>query len=381
MQNKKSYYTVQEIFEYVNTIDSNIKTILSVDSYSSSALKLIKKLIVLCNSVSITLLQQEKLEEAIHLLRVSDNTDAELLKFGAPSKWWQGRVIAPCILAYLYFTQQRFIDSLKFLYKVHSFVQEFKDNGAIIHNQIKNLINILTFMVLWKMGRYPEAEKYIDAVGGFDMDSIRGRNVFGIITMSKAGLIVKKKKEYLNAIQACEDAVKILDQDEVTCDLLKTLTLSLYSEMKKNTAEDWLISTSYITVVYVTCFIPLIASGTPIMKEDYKPQLDSSYKYIRPSFSASRTRPEAINLQKLLNENQKNIDNVPLTSRRSRLNTSRDRLSVNSVPKSSVQIMTTRSFASGSSKVYNFSPRIITKVERPKSSRISLKNKAYNVYK
>ena len=86
MQNKKSYYTVQEIFEYVNTIDSNIKTILSVDSYSSSALKLIKKLIVLCNSVSITLLQQEKLEEAIHLLRVSDNTDAELLKFGAPSK-------------------------------------------------------------------------------------------------------------------------------------------------------------------------------------------------------------------------------------------------------------------------------------------------------
>ena len=236
-------------------------------------------------------------------------------------------------------------------------------------------------MVLWKMGRYPEAEKYIDAVGGFDMDSIRGRNVFGIITMSKAGLIVKKKKEYLNAIQACEDAVKILDQDEVTCDLLKTLTLSLYSEMKKNTAEDWLISTSYITVVYVTCFIPLIASGTPIMKEDYKPQLDSSYKYIRPSFSASRTRPEAINLQKLLNENQKNIDNVPLTSRRSRLNTSRDRLSVNSVPKSSVQIMTTRSFASGSSKVYNFSPRIITKVERPKSSRISLKNKAYNVYK
>ena len=26
MQNKKSYYTVQEIFEYVNTIDSNIKT-------------------------------------------------------------------------------------------------------------------------------------------------------------------------------------------------------------------------------------------------------------------------------------------------------------------------------------------------------------------
>ena len=84
MQDQK-FFTFEEIFESIKTIESNINSLLISEPFSNRTLQLIKKLIVLCNSISITLLQQEKLEETVLLLKIADKADLELSRFGLSS--------------------------------------------------------------------------------------------------------------------------------------------------------------------------------------------------------------------------------------------------------------------------------------------------------
>ena len=84
MQDQK-FFTFEEIFESIKTIESNINSLLISEPFCNRTLQLIKKLIVLCNSISITLLQQEKLEETVLLLKIADKADLELSRFGLSS--------------------------------------------------------------------------------------------------------------------------------------------------------------------------------------------------------------------------------------------------------------------------------------------------------
>ena len=380
MQDLKFYYSIEEVFKSVSSLESKIQSVLLVDPTSSTALKLIKKLMLLCTSVSITLIQQDKLEETVSLLRSSDSADSELLHFRISGTSWQGRLLTPTILAFLYFKQHRYTDSLKFLYKTLTLAQEIKESGKGIHTHLKNLIHLLGFMILWKLGRYTEAEKYLLTIQDLGMDSIRGRNMFGIISMARAGVVMKKGKEFLTAIKICEDALEILEPDEVTYDLIKTLISEIYSEIKFRSTEDFLVTSSFITVVFVSNFIPLIAPGTPMLKQEKMVPMHDSKKALRPVYSASRTRSEVATTGKLWIEDFKEAEIAPLTTRRSQLNTSRDRIQPSSVPRSSLQITTSRAYVGPNLRVSYFSPRI-SQGKRPRSSKISLKNKSNNVHK
>ena len=370
MQDVKYFNSIDEVFLSVRTIDSNISTVLSVDSTSQAAFKLIKKMMVLCNSISITLLQQVYLEETLSLLKISDKSDSELSRFGQTGLTWQGRLMTPAILSFLYFKQSRYMDALKFLYKSHTLVQEIKEAGLAVHSHIRNLLNLLTFVVLWKLGKFAESEKYVDAVEPPDLASIRGRNLYGVVCAAKAAVISKKGKDLLLAAQICEQALERLDKDDICVDLLKDVAQFVFKEIGelrgaagKAAGEDWLVNQNFLTVFFVTCFIPLIAPGTPVLK------MNGIGKETR-ALNASRVK----NLGKILIE--ENTDKAgeaqPLTSRRGKNRSSKEKIQNFSfnLPYSNLN----KAYLNATGKLNFLSPRI-GNVKRPTSSKVTVKRK------
>ncbi|OMJ87598.1 hypothetical protein SteCoe_10691 [Stentor coeruleus] len=310
MQDLNFFNSIDELFLSVHTIESNIKTIISVDNYSPAGLKLLKKLIILCTSASITLIQQDYLNDTLALLKTADKADSELSRYGNSGLNWQGRLIMPNILAFVYFKQQRYTDSLKFLFNIHILIEEIKDSGLPVHLHLRNLTNILTFMVLWKLNRIDESEKYINSVLQSGMNTIREKNLYCLASVCKAGIAAKRDKDYMFAVTICNEALKKVENEEVRGDLVEDVMKALYyesragidsQEYKNKSSEDWLVSQSFITIFYVTCFIPLMTQTLVIVTESsLKNQKDSVTKEPdlgvlmskRPNFSASRTKAD-----------------------------------------------------------------------------------------
>ena len=102
--------------------------------------------------------------KALTFLKSANKADLELSKLGPFAQSWQGCLIIPAILAFLYFHQKRSTDSLKFLLQSQTMIQNTKEAGLIVSEHMETLTNLLTFMVLWKIGRYQDASKYIFAI-------------------------------------------------------------------------------------------------------------------------------------------------------------------------------------------------------------------------
>ncbi|OMJ72333.1 hypothetical protein SteCoe_29252 [Stentor coeruleus] len=328
MQDLKFFNSIEELFLSVHTIESNIKTILSVDNYSPAGLKLLKKLILLCTSASITLIQQDYLNDTLALLKIADKADSELGRYGSLGLNWQGRLIMPSLLAFMYFKQQQYTDSLKFLYSMHILIEEIKDAGLPVPLHLRNITNMLTFIVLWKLNRIAESEKYINSVIDSEINTIRGRNLYCLVSVCKAGVVAKKDKNYMLAVTICNEALKKVEKDEISGNLIEDVMNALYFEsragidnqeykdgygrnihglnkdieFKPKSSEDWLVNQSFITIFYVTCFIPLIKSGTPVIitEPSWKNQKDLITKEPdrgfltskKPNFSVSRTKTD-----------------------------------------------------------------------------------------
>jgi hypothetical protein len=298
------------------------------------------------------------MEDTLSLLKIADKADSELSRFGQVGLTWQGRLMTPAILSFLYFKQSRYMDSLKFLYKSHTLVQEIKDTGLLVHGHIRNLLNLLTFLVLWKLQKFHECEKYLDTMIEPDLGSIRGRNLFGLVCTSKAAVLCKKGKDFLLAAQICQQALEKLEKDDICVDLLKDAIDSIFQEIKK-TKEDWLVDKNFLTVFFVTCFIPLIAPGTPVLK------MSTLTKEPRITASTSRTKHVWANNLKI------EIDE-PLTTRRGKNTFSKGKLQNQSfnLPYSSIQ----KAYLNAAGKLNFLSPRV-SNVKRPKSSKVNVKRK------
>ena len=274
--------------------------------------------------------------------------------------------MTPNLLAFLYFKQKRYMDSLKFLYKSHSLSQEIKEKSFSVHNHLKNLSNLLTFMVLWKMSKYPEAEKYLSSVQEIDFESIRGKNLFGLVSLSKAGILVRKNKEYILALQISEESLKKMNEDDVIYDLLQNTIHKIYFEMSSEQKEDWLLTENFLNVFFVTCFIPLIANGTPVLVSQPK-NFEILAKPLRPAFSANRPKSDKskqLSLDNIIQE--KNYRESASTTRRSNQK-SIEKLNRSSLTRRSFDMAS--AYVSGTSRISYFSPRISQ--TRPKSSRVS----------
>ena len=101
---KKKYSTIQEVFDLVSKLEASTKRLPELLGFRSSDIsKSYKKLITLCNSVSIIFLQYSLPTLALDLLKKASDADKGLKRHGSHSdKLWQGSLITSCNLALLF---------------------------------------------------------------------------------------------------------------------------------------------------------------------------------------------------------------------------------------------------------------------------------------
>lgn len=98
---KKKYFSVSEVWEIVNKLDAKTQRLPELLGFRSGDIgKGYKKLITLCNSLSILFLQYDLLQDALKMLKKASDADTGLQRFGmSADKSWHGSLITYNTLA------------------------------------------------------------------------------------------------------------------------------------------------------------------------------------------------------------------------------------------------------------------------------------------
>jgi hypothetical protein len=101
---KNKYYSIEEVFEIVTKLENTTKRLPELLGFRSiDTAKSYKKIISLCNSLSIVFEQYNRFNLALKLLKKASEADKSLKKYGSASdRLWEGSLITSCNLAYLF---------------------------------------------------------------------------------------------------------------------------------------------------------------------------------------------------------------------------------------------------------------------------------------
>ena len=101
---KKKYHTIEQVFEIVNKLELSTKRLPELLGFRSTDIaRSYKKLITVCNSLSIIFEQYNLYNRALKLLKKATEADKGLKRYGTgPDKFWQGSLITSCNLALLF---------------------------------------------------------------------------------------------------------------------------------------------------------------------------------------------------------------------------------------------------------------------------------------
>lgn len=177
------------------------------------------------------------------------------------------------------------------------------------HVDIEISVNMLTFVTLWKVKKYSEAQIYLERSAKLinfiishkrpsNISALSSKNLYGIIVMGLASLKCIIQKDFKSAIKQSKEAVQQLDGKNV---LSRPLLLEFINfliehqnshstlpyisnieyqgnrfqmfESEESTESfpnfqsrnlgDWLVSDKYEKVLFITTFVPLISPITP----------------------------------------------------------------------------------------------------------------------
>ena len=101
---KKKYYSIPEVFEIVKKLEVSTKRLPDLLGFrSNDIVKSYKKLITVCNSLSIIFEQYELYNRALDLLRKASEADKNLKRYGSSNdRLWQGNLVTSCNLTFLF---------------------------------------------------------------------------------------------------------------------------------------------------------------------------------------------------------------------------------------------------------------------------------------
>ena len=168
---------------------------------------------------------------------------------------------------------------------------------------------MLTFVTLWKVRKYPEAQLYLERSAKLinqiitsrrssNISKVSSKNLYGIIVMGLAALKAINHQEIKKSVKLCKEAVKQLDGKNVLArplllDFIKLLSSHKQLELvlppfsnveyqpgkfhifdsddstnslpnlKVRNVSDWLINEKYEKVLFITTFVPLISPIAP----------------------------------------------------------------------------------------------------------------------
>lgn len=198
---------------------------------------------------------------------------------------------------------------MKLLLQAENFLINLTEAKITPHVDIEISVNMLTFVTLWKVKKYPEAQTYLERSAKLinfiishkrpsNISKLSSKNLYGIIVMGLSALKTILNSDYKSAIKLSKEAVNQLDGKNV---LSRPLLLEFVkflidhqsshsplpkisnveyqgnkfhifdseesSEDFKNpqfrNVGDWLVSDKYEKVLFITTFVPLISPLTP----------------------------------------------------------------------------------------------------------------------
>jgi hypothetical protein len=171
---------------------------------------------------------------------------------------------------------------------------------------------MLTFITLWKVKKYPEAQLYLERSAKLinqilsnrrnsNISKLSSKNLYGIIVMGLAGIKAINQQDVKSSVKLCKEAAGQLDGKNVLSrplllDFIKFLSshkqldlvlppisnvefhpgkfrifeseesfesLTSLSSLKLKNAGDWLVNEKYEKVLFITTFVPLISPLAP----------------------------------------------------------------------------------------------------------------------
>jgi hypothetical protein len=101
---KRKYHSINQVLSLVNKLEVTTSRLPELLGFRSSDIsKSFKKLVTLCNSLSIIFEHYELHNRALTLLRKASEADKGLKRYGSNAdRLWQGSLVTSCILALLF---------------------------------------------------------------------------------------------------------------------------------------------------------------------------------------------------------------------------------------------------------------------------------------
>ena len=183
----------------------------------------------------------------------------------------------------------QYSSSLKLIYEAQSFMMSIKESQEVLSPDIEICVNMITFVALWKLKKFSESGEFLEASANVLNKVIQGmveskmsknssQNLYCLIVMSLAALKVVLENDVKSACLMCEDCKLQLETNSLCNKLLIEFVQRLSD--KNMHEKDFLISDIYQKIMFVTTFMPLISSNTPLIKiselEEEKEKINSN---------------------------------------------------------------------------------------------------------
>ena len=187
------------------------------------------------------------------------------------------------------------------MYKAEDFLCSTKEAGLEPIQEHSVALNMLTFMILWKLKRYKESAPHLEHAASLVNSFIRGNrhskfsrlsllNIYGLVVLGLAGLTVQVENDWDKAIGICADGMNLLKNEDVVG---KSLILEMIDFLRQRRANlgEFLVNHEYNNVFYLSVFIPFISHHAPVIKkaELERKRESEPYQRIKQSLDNKRT--------------------------------------------------------------------------------------------
>jgi len=312
---KKKYVSLAEVQAQISALEMKVSR--TIPASDPTQIPSLKRFLVACNSLAIVFLQYDLVREALDLLTKANFADVKLFKTGQElDRLWSPRISTYTNLAYLFQrypppSVRDYTSAIKFVYDAQTLLLGMERAGVRPGIDWVVAINLLTFNVLWKLGKRKEAEQYIlicvstiNALIETRAESRLSRhsqlNLYGLVIMAYAATLATVRQDLPGAEQTIHRAVRYLEQADLpVVPLLERLGEELKAHMESQTASkksgfesgrreavatpqgsipgipsayfrrdssltskswNWLISEEYEMIFFATTFIPFISN-------------------------------------------------------------------------------------------------------------------------
>jgi len=130
-----------------------------------NSLSLAKKILNVSNSLTIQCMQHSLYQTAFEFIKRSFKVDLAFFEVQYQElvqvKKWRGRILLSNIIAYFFYLNKDFGNALKYTFEAQSLSVDLNEGRNRDCDYIIS-VNFVTFLILWKIGKFEEGKKYVD---------------------------------------------------------------------------------------------------------------------------------------------------------------------------------------------------------------------------